>query len=163
MSLSPRKLATDRSKAVIMVSFFFMLFAVGVSCRILYSIVSYLYVSCRGLIEERANLSIVYLKLCCFCSERVPLPLGMSLSPRKLATDRSKAVIMVSFFFMLFAVGVSCRILYSIVSYLYVSCRGLIEERANLSIVYLKLCCFCSERVPLPLGDWDVLRLLLWH
>ena len=43
---------------------------------------------------------------------------------------------------MLFGVGVLCRILYSIVSYLYVSCSGLItsvgEERANLSaIVYV--------------------------
>ena len=42
-----------------------MLFGVGVQCRILYSIVSYLYVSCSGSItsvgEERANLSaIVY-------------------------------------------------------------------------------------------------------
>ena len=38
-----------------------MLFGVCISCRILYSIVSYLYVSCSGLItvagEERANLS----------------------------------------------------------------------------------------------------------
>ena len=43
---------------------------------------------------------------------------------------------------MLFGVGVSCRILYSIVSHLYVNCSGSItsvgEERANLSaIVYL--------------------------
>ena len=42
-----------------------MLFGVGVSCRILYSFVSYLYVSCSGPItavgEEKANLSaIVY-------------------------------------------------------------------------------------------------------
>ena len=42
-----------------------MLFGVGVSCRILYSTASYLYVSCSGSItsvgEERANLSaIVY-------------------------------------------------------------------------------------------------------
>ena len=45
-------------------------------------------------------------------------------------------------YFMLFGVGVSCRILYSIVSYLYVSCSGSAtsvgEERADLSaIVYL--------------------------
>ena len=45
-------------------------------------------------------------------------------------------------YFMLFGVGVSCRILYSIVSYLYVSCSGSVtsdrEERANLSaIIYL--------------------------
>ena len=62
--------------------------------------------------------------------------------------------------FTTLVVVVSCRILYSIVSYLYVSCNGSItsdgEERANLSgIVNLKLCGFCSERVPLPLGAWD--------
>ena len=50
---------------------------------------------------------------------------------------------------MLFGVGVSFRILYSILSYLYVSCSGSItsvgEEKANLSaIVYLLLCGFCS-------------------
>ena len=60
---------------------------------------------------------------------------------------------------MLFGVGVPCRILYSIVSYLYVSCRGSItsvgEERANL---YLQLCGFCSERLSLPIGAWDGLR-----
>ena len=43
---------------------------------------------------------------------------------------------------MLFEVGVSCRVLYSILSYLYVSCNELItsvgEEGANVSaIVYL--------------------------
>ena len=43
---------------------------------------------------------------------------------------------------MLFGVGVSCRILYSIVSYLYVSCSESVtsdgEETANVSaIVYL--------------------------
>ena len=64
---------------------------------------------------------------------------------------------------MLFGVGVSCRILYSIVSYLYISCSGSItsfgEKRANLSaIVYLELCGFCSERFHLPLGAWDGLR-----
>ena len=40
-----------------------MLFGVGVACRILYSIVSYLYVNCSGSItsdgEERANLSTI--------------------------------------------------------------------------------------------------------
>ena len=45
-------------------------------------------------------------------------------------------------YLMIFGVDVSCRILYSIVSYLYVSCSVSItwvwEERANLSaIVYL--------------------------
>ena len=64
---------------------------------------------------------------------------------------------------MLFRVCVLCRILYTIVSYLYVSCSGSIisvgEERANLSaIVYLLLCGFCSERFALPLGAWDGLR-----
>ena len=34
-------------------------FVVGVSCRILYSIVSYLYVSCIGSREERANLPAI--------------------------------------------------------------------------------------------------------
>ena len=53
---------------------------VGVSCRILYSVVSYLYVSCSRSVtsggEERANLSaIVYL----FCSERFPLPFVVAL------------------------------------------------------------------------------------
>ena len=42
---------------------------------------------------------------------------------------------------MLFGVGVSCRILYSSVSYLYVSCIGLMtsvgEERANLSAIVI--------------------------
>ena len=51
-----------------------------------------------------------------------------------------------------FGVGVSCRILYSIDSYLYVSCSGpitsVMEERASLTaIVYLWLCGFCSGGV----------------
>ena len=58
---------------------------------------------------------------------------------------------------MLFGVGVSCCILYFIVSYLFVSCSGSMNwvggEIAYLSaIVYLQLCGFCSERFPLPLG-----------
>ena len=61
---------------------------------------------------------------------------------------------------MLFGVGVSCRILYSIVNYLHVSCSGSItsvgEERANLSaIFYFYLCGFCSERFPFPLVALD--------
>ena len=49
---------------------------------------------------------------------------------------------------MFFEVGVSSRILYSFVGYLYVSGSGSItsvgEERANLSaIVYLLLCGLC--------------------
>ena len=59
---------------------------------------------------------------------------------------------------MLFGVGASCRIMYSFVGYLYVSCSGSVtsagKERAYLSaIVYLKLCGFYSERFILPLGS----------
>ena len=72
-------------------------------------------------------------------------------------------MILVLFLLNVFGIGVSCRILYSFVGYLYVSCSGSItsvgEERANLSaIVYLYLCGFCSERSLVPLGAWDVLR-----
>ena len=57
----------------------------------------------------------------------------------------------------------SCRKLYSFVVYLYVDGSGSIssvgEERAYLSAVfYLKLCGFCLERFPLPLGPWGGLR-----
>ena len=67
---------------------------------------------------------------------------------------------------MLFGVDASCRTLYSFVGYLYVSCSGSVtsagEERADLSaIVYLKLCGYCSERLYLPLGAWDVLHCFL--
>ena len=53
---------------------------------------------------------------------------------------------------MLLSVGVSCRISYSIVSYLYVSFSGLItsvgEERAYFSaIVYMLLFGFFSDGV----------------
>ena len=53
--------------------------------------------------------------------------------------------------------------MYSFVVYLYINGSGSItsvgEERANLStVVYLLLCGFCLERLPLPLGDWDGLR-----
>ena len=59
-----------------------------------------------------------------------------------LATDRSKAVVLVKFLLDVFGVGVSCRNLYSFVVYLYVNGSGSItsvgEERANLSaLVYL--------------------------
>ena len=61
--------------------------------------------------------------------------------PRYLATDSSKAVILVYFLLNVFGVGISCRILYSIVSYLYVSGSGSItsvwEKRANLSAIGL--------------------------
>ena len=40
----------------------------------------------------------------------------VSLSTRELDTDRSKAVILMLLYLMYFSVGVSCRILYSIVS-----------------------------------------------
>ena len=80
-----------------------------------------------------------------------------------LATDRSKAVVLIWFLLNVFGVGVSCRNLYSFVVYLYVNGSGSItsvgEERANLSaFVYLLLCGFCLERFPLPLGAWDGLR-----
>ena len=60
----------------------------------------------------------------------------------QLATDLSRAVFWCNSYLMLIGVGVSCRISYSFVSYLYVSCSGSItsvgEERANFSaIVYL--------------------------
>ena len=59
---------------------------------------------------------------------------------------------------MLFGVGVSCRILYAIVSYLFVSCSGSIssvgEEIANFLLSFT----FCSERVILPFGAWNGLR-----
>ena len=70
---------------------------------------------------------------------------------------------------MLFGVGVSCRILYSIVSYSYVSCSGSItsvrEERANLSAIdYLKSYVVSVRRGFLflwVLGMGYVI--LLWH
>ena len=48
----------------------------------------------------------------------------------------------------------------SFVGYLYLSSSGLMtsvwEKRANFSAIdYLQLCGFCSERFPLPLGDWN--------
>ena len=59
-----------------------------------------------------------------------------------LATDRSKAVVLVQFLLNVFGVGVLCRKLYSFVVYLYVNGSGSItsvgEEKANLfSVVYL--------------------------
>ena len=71
---------------------------------------------------------------------------GGSLSPPPpgslLATDRSKAVVLVLFSLNVFGVGASCRNLYSFVVYLYVngseSITSVGEERANLSaVVYL--------------------------
>ena len=53
--------------------------------------------------------------------------------------------------------------MYSFVVYLYVNGSGsitsVVEERANLSaVVYLYLCGFCLERLPLLLGAWDGVR-----
>ena len=69
---------------------------------------------------------------------------------------------------MLFGEGVSCRILCSIVSYLYVSCSGSItsvgEERANLSVIVYLLLCGSVRRgflFLLVLGMGCIL--LLWH
>ena len=69
---------------------------------------------------------------------------------------------------MPFEVGVSCHILYSSISYLYVSCGEKItsvgEERANLSaIVYLKLCGFCKDRSPFLLVLGMSCITLFWH
>ena len=59
-----------------------------------------------------------------------------------LATDRSKAVVLVKFLLNVVGVGVSCRNLYFFVVYLYVngsvSITSVGEERPNLSaVVYL--------------------------
>ena len=59
-----------------------------------------------------------------------------------VATDRPTAVVLVLFLLNVFGVGVSYRILYSFVVYLYISGSGSItsvgEERTNLSaVVYL--------------------------
>ena len=55
--------------------------------------------------------------------------------PRWLAIDRSRVMILVLFLLS----GVSCRISYSVVSYLYVRFSGLItsvgKERANCSAI----------------------------
>ena len=72
------------------------------------------------------------------CAQRMILKPSGSL----LATDRSKAVVLVYFLLNVFGVGVSCRNLYSFVEYLYVNGSGSItsvgEEIANLSaVVYL--------------------------
>ena len=76
--------------------------------------------------------------LCAVKDPQAPPPPPGSL----LATDRSKAVVLVMFLLNVFGVGVSCRNLYSFVVYLYVNGSGSItsvgEERANLSaVVYL--------------------------
>ena len=64
---------------------------------------------------------------------------------------------------MLFGVGDSCRISYSIVSYLYVSGNGSItsigEESANLSAIVYLIMWFYVRRGFL----WDGLCYLMWH
>ena len=65
-----------------------------------------------------------------------------------LATDRSKAVVLVLFLLIVFGVGVLCRNLYSFVVNLYVNGSGsitsVVEEKANLSAVVCRwLCGFC--------------------
>ena len=61
-------------------------------------------------------------------------------SKKRTTTDRSKAVILVQFLLNVFGVGVSCRILYSFVGYLYISGIGPItsvgEERANSLLLF---------------------------
>ena len=62
---------------------------------------------------------------------------------------------------MFFGVGVSCRVLYSFVGYLYVSCIGSItsELLSLLSFTcYYQVCGFCSGKFPLPMGAWDGLH-----
>ena len=67
---------------------------------------------------------------------------------------------------MLFGIGLSCRILYSIVSYLYVSHSGsftrtLVDEQRAKFFCYRLLVIMWflfGGRCPLPLGAWDGLR-----
>ena len=61
----------------------------------------------------------------------------MSLGPRLLAAGRFWAVILVWY---VFGVGVSCRILHSIIIYLFISLNSgsvisVGEERASLSVI----------------------------
>ena len=54
---------------------------------------------------------------------------------------------------MLFGVGVSCRISYSDISYLYVSFRGLMEERVIFSAIFCLYYVVALRRgFPFPLG-----------
>ena len=71
---------------------------------------------------------------------------------------------------MFFGVGVSCRMLYSFVGYLYVNGSGSIfsvgEERPNYIILcyyLLVIMWFLLKRFTLLLGARDGLRYLLWH
>ena len=72
------------------------------------------------------------------------------------------------FLLNVFGVGVSCRILYYFVGYLYVSGSGSItsvgEERANLpAIVYLLVCGFCWRGFLFPCVHGMGYVILLWH
>ena len=67
------------------------------------------------------------------------------------------------FLLNVFGVGVSCRILYSFVGYLYVSGSGSItsvREEREIRFCYCSLVIiwFLLERFPLLLGAWDGLR-----
>ena len=85
-----------------------------------------------------------------------------------LATGRSKAVVLVKFFLNVFGIGVSFRILYSFVVYLYVSRSGPItsigEERANCLLLFT-----CKYVVSIRRGFlflWVLgmgYVILLWH
>ena len=57
---------------------------------------------------------------------------------------------------MLFGVCGSCHILYSIVSYIYVSCsRSITSIKEETACYCLLVCGFCLEEFPLLLGAWD--------
>ena len=58
-----------------------------------------------------------------------------------LATDRSKAVVLVWFLLNVFGVGVSCRKLYSFVAYLYVDGSGSITSVGGELICLLLFTC----------------------
>ena len=57
-------------------------------------------------------------------------------------------------------VGVSCRILYSVVSYFYTSFSGLItsEELIFLLSLTCNYVVYCQNGFLLPLGAWDRLH-----
>ena len=74
--------------------------------------------------------------------EDVLKPLGSLL-----ATDRSKAVVLVLFLLYVFGVGVSCRILYSFVIYLYVSGSGSITSVGEESCCLLVIVWFLFGEV----------------
>ena len=65
----------------------------------------------------------------------------MSLSPpgSLLATDRSKAVVLVWFLLNVFGVGVSCRKLYSFVVYLYVDGVDQLPRLGKRELICLRL------------------------